>query len=292
MKKNANRVIDFRYAPDINQTCIGFADDYYKTIVREDGSLNYLWEGDRNQFVDGTIPACEKRVLNLQEGNLGFKYRYLPRFYHRDTLTEKRQDFGDPRAAVVITREEYQGTSFQWTTFAHRDKNGARMDIILFRMEAKPGFGHAKSSVYLQELGEASDPPETVRPISSAYALPVGTPRIPAPIALHTPIYRGKSPLEKLVLQEGDVWEGAFGLVYTALWTLRRLPWSTLKKRWKPSVSIGGRSARSGTPFTFLIRRSKGCWMRAAGIFCRPGKLSRIFVSSMWALPFTGAYGW
>ena len=72
MKKNANRVIDFRYAPDINQTCIGFADDYYKTIVREDGSLNYLWEGDRNQFVDGTIPACEKRVLNLQEGNLGF----------------------------------------------------------------------------------------------------------------------------------------------------------------------------------------------------------------------------
>ena len=87
------------------------------------------------------------------------------------------------------------------------------MDIILFRMEAKPGFGHAKSSVYLQELGEASDPPETVRPISSAYALPVGTPRIPAPIALHTPIYRGKSPLEKLVLQEGDVWEGAFGLV-------------------------------------------------------------------------------
>ena len=214
MKKNANRVIDFRYAPDINQTCIGFADDYYKTIVREDGSLNYLWEGDRNQFVDGTIPACEKRVLNLQEGNLGFKYRYLPRFYHRDTLTEKHQDFGDPRAAVVITREEYQGTSFQWTTFAHRDKNGARMDIILFRMEAKSGFGHAKSSVYLQELGEASDPPETVRPISSAYALPVGTPRIPAPIALHTPIYRGKSPLEKLVLQEGDVWEGAFGLVY------------------------------------------------------------------------------
>ena len=43
MKKNANRVIDFRYAPDINQTCIGFADDYYKTIVRENGSMNYLW---------------------------------------------------------------------------------------------------------------------------------------------------------------------------------------------------------------------------------------------------------
>ena len=34
-----NRVIDFRFAPEINQTCIGLVDDYYKTIVREDGSL-------------------------------------------------------------------------------------------------------------------------------------------------------------------------------------------------------------------------------------------------------------
>ena len=214
MNNNANRVINFRYAPQINQTCIGFVDDYYKTIVREDGSLNYLWEGDRDQFVDGTIPACQKRVLNLQEGNLAFKYRYLPRFYHRDELVEKHQDFGDPRAAIVTTREEYQGTSFTWTIFAHKDENGARMDIILFRMEAKPGFGHARSSVYLQELGEASDPPETVRPASSAYALPVGTPRIPAPIALYTPVCREGIPLEKLMLQEGDVWEGAFALVY------------------------------------------------------------------------------
>ena len=101
-----NRVIDFRFAPEINQTCIGLVDDYYKTIVREDGSLNYLWEGDQNQFVDGTIPACDKRILNCQEGNMGFKYRYLPKFYHRDRLVRRTQDFGSPRAAIVTTRED------------------------------------------------------------------------------------------------------------------------------------------------------------------------------------------
>lgn len=214
MQNTAKRRIDFRFAPEVNQTCIGFVDDYYKTIVREDGSLNYLWEGDRNQFVDGTIPACEKRVLNCQEGNLAFKYRYLPRFYHRDKLLERSQDFGDPRAAIVITHEEYEGTRFNWTTFAHRDPNGARMDIILFRMEAKSNFGHANSSVYLQELGEPSDPPETVRAGSSAYALPVGSPRIPAPIALYTPIYKDGTELSSRMLCAGDIWEGAFALVY------------------------------------------------------------------------------
>lgn len=60
------------------------------------------------------------------------------------------------RAAIVTTREEYEETLFQWTTFAYQDEAGARMDVILFRMEAKEGFGHAKSAVYLQELGEAS----------------------------------------------------------------------------------------------------------------------------------------
>ncbi len=209
-----NRVIDFRFAPEINQTCIGLVDDYYKTIVREDGSLNYLWEGDQNQFVDGTIPACDKRILNCQEGNMGFKYRYLPKFYHRDRLVRRTQDFGSPRAAIVTTREEYEETLFQWTTFAYQDEAGARMDVILFRMEAKEGFGHAKSAVYLQELGEASDPPETCRSKNSAYALPVGHPRIPAPIALYTSIYSNGKESETSVIREGDVWEGAFALVY------------------------------------------------------------------------------
>ena len=146
MKKNANRVIDFRYAPDINQTCIGFADDYYKTIVREDGSLNYLWEGDRNQFVDGTIPACEKRVLNLQEGNLGFKYRYLPRFYHRDTLTEKHQDFGDPRAAVVITREEYQARRFNGRHSPTETKTAPEWILSCSAWRRSPALGMRKAA--------------------------------------------------------------------------------------------------------------------------------------------------
>lgn len=214
MELSHNRVIDFRFAPEVNQTCIGLVDDEYKTIVREDGSLNYLWEGDRNQFVDGTIPACDKRILNRQEGNMAFKYRYLPRFYHRDTFISGTQDFGDPGAAIVTTREEYEDTVFEWTIFAYRDAAGSRMDIILFRMEAKAGFGHAQSAVYLQELGEPSDPPETRRYGSSAYALPVGSHRIPAPIALYTPINQNGREITKAILHEGDVWEGAFALVY------------------------------------------------------------------------------
>lgn len=214
MGESQNRVIDFRYAPDVNQTCIGLVDDFYKTVVREDGSLNYLWEGDKNQFVDGTISACDKRILDRQEGNMAFKYRYLPRFYHRDRLTARVQDFGDPSAAIVTTREEYEETVFEWTTFACRKEDNTRMDIILYRLEAKEGFGHAKSTVYLQELGEPSDPPETRRYGSSAYALPVGNQRIPAPIALYTPIYKNGREIESFLLTEGDVWEGAFALVY------------------------------------------------------------------------------
>lgn len=214
MNKSQDRLIDFRFAPDINQTCIGLVDDFYKTIVREDGSLNYLWEGDKNQFVDGTISACDKRILDRQEGNMAFKYRYLPRFYHRDKLVSRTQDFGDPRAAIVTTKEEYEETVFEWTIFASMKDDHTRMDIILYRLEAKEGFGHAKSTVYLQELGEPSDPPGTHRYGSSAYALPVGTQRIPAPIALYTPVYQNGRVIDTAVISEGDVWEGAFALVY------------------------------------------------------------------------------
>ena len=33
-----SRTIDFRYVPEVVQTCIGFVDDEHKTIVREEGT--------------------------------------------------------------------------------------------------------------------------------------------------------------------------------------------------------------------------------------------------------------
>lgn len=211
------RVIDFRYAPEVWQTCIGLVDDPFKTVVREDGSLNYRWRDDQNQFVDGTIRACAKRVLNVCEGNMAFQYRCVPRFYHRDRLVKRWQDFGDPAAAIVETVEEYEHSVFRWKSFAHRLADGTRLDVMLYSLTAKENFGHARDSVYLQTMGDPFDPPETVRYASSAYALPTGNADTPAPIVLYTPIYGdGGEEInpESAFLQAGECWQGAFALVY------------------------------------------------------------------------------
>ncbi|AEV30193.1 hypothetical protein SpiGrapes_2423 [Sphaerochaeta pleomorpha str. Grapes] len=199
--------IDFCFAPDINQTCIGLVDDKYKTIVREDGSLNYLWESDKNEIVDGTIPPFRKRILDNQEGNMAFKYRFLPRFSHRDSFVERTQDFGDPSMAIVTTVERFTDTVFSWKTFAYENSDGLRMDIILYRLETSVDFGHALTTVYLQELGDHCDSPSAQRFQSGAYTLPVGVARIPAPIAYATEGGSG-------IIAASEVWEGAFGILY------------------------------------------------------------------------------
>lgn len=205
---NRPRVIDFRFAPDVNQTCIGLVDDNYKTIVREDGSLNYLWETDQNQFVNGTLPPCRKQILSVQEGNLAFKYRVIPRFLHRDCFLERTQDFGDPAAAIVVTTEKYKDSTLSWKTFAWQGEDGTRMDIILYRLEAGEQFGHADSTVYLQELGGACATHPAEQWDAGVYTLPVGAEKIPAPIAFAT-------PRTVQTLHSDEVWEGAFGLLYS-----------------------------------------------------------------------------
>lgn len=211
------RTIDFRFAPDIQQTCICQVDDPIKTIVREDGSLNYLWHSDKNQFVSGTARPCYKRVLDVQEGNIGFKYRCLPRFYHRDKLLSRHQDFGAPGAAIVETIEEYERSTFHWKTFGHRLPSGVRLDVILFELTAKENFGHACESIYLQTLGAPYDPPETQRIISDAFMLHTGKSETPAPV-VHASEIRSNDEVMKpgtSVLHSNEVWRGAFALVYT-----------------------------------------------------------------------------
>ncbi|MDD3412040.1 MAG: hypothetical protein PHY12_14645, partial [Eubacteriales bacterium] len=211
---NEKRRIDFRFAPDIGQTCVSLADDPFKTIVREDGSLNYLWRSDQDLFVDGTVPACRKRVQSVQEGNRGFTYRCAPRFYHRDRLLSRRQDFGDPAEAVVETVEEYERCVFRWKTFGHRLPDGTRLDVMLFTLTAGEQFGHARENVYLQTMGEPFAPPETRRDPSLAYSLPSANAAIPAPIALYTPVERQDGTPAGAFLQAGETWEGAFALIY------------------------------------------------------------------------------
>jgi len=201
-------IIDFTYSPDVVQSCISLVDDPYKTIVREDGSLNYLWEGDANQFEDGTTVPCGKRIINRQEANLAFRYRFLPRFSHRDTLITHGQEYGDAREALVTTSDTYEGTIFSWTIFAYQTKDGSRMDIIRYRLEARKGFGRAYSAVYLEELGDPASPSWTRKEGNDAYLLPNLQSKTPPPIVFATK-GNGKE------LYEGEVREGAFALLYS-----------------------------------------------------------------------------
>ncbi|WP_313637669.1 hypothetical protein [Paenibacillus sp.] len=99
------RRIDFRYGPDVIQTCIGLVDDVHKTIVREDGSMNYNF----NQNAHRTRNEMPQSLLMPTiERNLCFNHRYKPVFQHRDRLVRVDQTYGDPRAAIVTTTEKYE----------------------------------------------------------------------------------------------------------------------------------------------------------------------------------------
>ncbi len=155
------RTIDFRHQPTVQQACLGFADDPFKTIVREDGSLNYHYAG-RNDFSEERLKYYESvspwhRPTN---GNHEFLHRLKPRFTHRDMLVSRTQDHGDPRVALVRTLEQFENSSLEWECFAYQDqKAGVRADVVLWTLAAQPGFGHAASRVELELHGERKSAP-------------------------------------------------------------------------------------------------------------------------------------
>lgn len=166
---STHRRIDFRYKPDIQQVCIGLIDDPYKTIVREDGSLNYGYIG-KSDFTDleagnnprehmdvtyETKPAVKSHFV---DSNASFKYRLKPRFAHRDQLKKQTQEYGDPRMAIVTTVEEYLFTTLRWEVFAWYDEaTGLRADVILWEMIAALSFREAPSRVELELYTSAED---------------------------------------------------------------------------------------------------------------------------------------
>lgn len=149
---NPERTIDFRYQPPIIQTCIGLVDDPYKTIVREDGSLNYGFEPFVfHDFQELTVPPgnqIPRRYTPTGTRNMGFRHRLRPEFTHRDTLVRRTQEYGDPEVALVTTTEEYEKTTLTWKVFAYQQE-GLRADILHWHMEAAEDFGRAPSRVEL-----------------------------------------------------------------------------------------------------------------------------------------------
>lgn len=201
-----DREVDFRYAPDVIQTCIGFADDPHKTIVREDGSLNYDYRSRTLEFVemdeideDRNRPDAD-RYHHPTQDNLSFRYRLKPTFTHRDECLERTQEYGDAEAAIVTTREQYTDTTFSWTAFAHRE-DGARVDVVRWTLEADEAFGRAPSRVELELDGPEDDGLPTI--IESA-----GTTSY-----WQEDAGRSQAQQNYAFLRSGDVREGAFAIV-------------------------------------------------------------------------------
>jgi hypothetical protein len=151
------RTINFRFAPERPQCCIGLVDDMYKTVIREDGSVNFAFDS-RDSI--GYYTRCDDKVFPIHDNrmfNYGFHYRYKPVFTHRDTLCSTTQDFGDPSAAIVTTVEDYKASRLTWTAFAWMTSENARVDVVIWKLEAKENMTTTRSSVVLAEMGKACD---------------------------------------------------------------------------------------------------------------------------------------
>ncbi|MEY8323749.1 hypothetical protein AALB47_07475 [Lachnospiraceae bacterium 54-11] len=163
-----NRLIDFRFAPERPQSCIGLVDDIYKTILREDGSLNFGFDASRKlsfyaQNDDGRHPVRDRAAANY-----GFRFRYKPVITYRDKLIKVSQDFGNPAAAIVTTTEEYEKSVVSWKAFAWVSPSGARTDVLLWRLEAKEKFSTTRATVVLEEIGFPCDGSFEVKAVPGA----------------------------------------------------------------------------------------------------------------------------
>lgn len=111
----AGRTIDFRYAPTTVWTAICRPDDPYKTLVREDGALLYNLIADRAIW-------CFSRVVS-------FAVRTALQPIAIEQATE------DARTPVVRTTIRYLHVTLDLTTFAHRDDQGQRSDVVIWEIQ-------------------------------------------------------------------------------------------------------------------------------------------------------------
>lgn len=98
--------VDYRYSPRLSWTCIGRPDDEHKSLVRQDGSLQYGWN----------------RVI-------GFGLRHALQTPRLEQRTES------PGSAVVVTKLDYGFATLELTAFA-QEENGERTDVVLWELHA------------------------------------------------------------------------------------------------------------------------------------------------------------
>ncbi|WP_432799339.1 hypothetical protein [Poriferisphaera sp. WC338] len=108
--------IDFRFAPPSSWTCIGFADDQHKSLVREDGALLY----DYQRIVTHQF----NRILSFRLLGSG-----EPQTITQVTETAKRP--------IVITTLTYSHAILQLRAFAYQ-QNDQRSDIVQWSISQNP----------------------------------------------------------------------------------------------------------------------------------------------------------
>ena len=199
MVRGRNRRVDFSFAPRDVQTCIGLVDDHHKTIVCEDGSLNYGFNGDPS--VEMNYASSVTGIALRLPRNAFFTYRVKPLFCHRDVFVRRDQEYGESAKEIFVTTTEiYETTTFRWTIFAYGEE-GLRADIVRWKLSALPGFGKAPSHVGLSIDGPKDGRIRTIEsPGTTAFWTQSGD-RHPFMIDLYQ------------FLQEGQTWEGAFAIL-------------------------------------------------------------------------------
>jgi hypothetical protein len=111
------RTINFQYAPSITFTSICRPDDFYKTLVRDDGSLLY-------GFRDNGYQARHfERVIEF-----GIQAAHAP--------VRVSQNTESARVPVVVTMLEYARATLELRAFAHVHDGDLRSDVVLWTIRA------------------------------------------------------------------------------------------------------------------------------------------------------------
>jgi hypothetical protein len=124
--KNRN-VVDFSYAPPSSWTNIGLKDDFYKTIIREDGSLLYGFK---------SVSSTSWHFRRV--------YEFSIRAAHGP---EKRvQATESARFPCVVTTLDFAKATLTMKTFAHL-RDGRRTDVVLWEIRT-----HSDTTAFLTGL--------------------------------------------------------------------------------------------------------------------------------------------
>lgn len=156
--------IDFRYAPPLRWTCIGRPDDDYKTILRQDGSLQYGWN----------------RVITF-----GLQYVHQP--------PKLQQHTGSPASAITVTTLDYGFASLTLTSFGHQHDGNLRTDVVLWKLTAAPTTPTLMGAVAVT-IDERDFAADSRRLAETLHDLPSVAPAAPASGAAAEPAAKAAQP--------------------------------------------------------------------------------------------------